>query len=112
MSPFGWSLLVLLAAILLVDYARLRNRGGRILAIEFLVFGVGALVIVFPGISQHLARMSGVGRGADLVIYLLLVLLVREALRTRHRQWTEERRHAELVRALALAAMKSPGRTG
>jgi small membrane protein len=109
-SVFGWLLLVLLAGILLVDYARLRQKGSRTLAVESVVFGLGALLIVFPGISQSFARLSGVGRGADLVIYLLLVLLVREALGTRERQWTEARRQAELVRAIAVTNVQRPSR--
>jgi small membrane protein len=107
-TPFAWVLLALLGFILFVDYTRLRREGRRLLLLEYIVFALGAVLIVFPGISQMLARVGGIGRGADLVIYVLLVLLVREALRARQLQWRDTRRYTEIVRGIALTTVERP----
>lgn len=103
MSPFAYLLLALFAVIMVVDYARLRRSGSKVFIVEVFVLIVGALLTIFPEITVTLAHKTGIGRGVDLVIYLLLVLLVREALRSRQRQWLDDRRYTELVRALAVA---------
>ena len=102
-SPFAYVLLGLFAVIFIADFARLRRTGSKVFLLEVLVLGAGAVLVVFPSIAATLARTTGVGRGVDLVMYLLLVLLVREALRSRHRQWLDDRRYTELVRALAVS---------
>lgn len=102
MSPFGYVLLALFAIILVVDFARLRKTGSKVFVLEVIALAIGAMLVLFPRITMTLATLTGVGRGVDFVIYLLLVLLVREALRSRQRQWLDDRRYTELVRAIAV----------
>lgn len=103
MSPFAYVLLALFGVLLVIDYARSRRTGRKVFALEVFALAVGAALTMFPVITITLARITGIGRGVDLVIYLLLVLLVREALRARQRQWADDRRYTELVRALAVS---------
>jgi len=49
------------------------NLGGIIFWI--LVWGVGSVVVFYPGVSSTLAKTFGIGRGSDLVLYLSVILL-------------------------------------
>ena len=74
-------LIVLLAALVIIYFARLRTRAWDILAIG-LCFGVAALLVVRPTVATRLAHLVGIGRGVDLITYLaipglaLLILLL------------------------------------
>jgi len=74
-------LIALLAALVIIYFARLRTRAWAILAIG-LCFGVAALLVVRPTVATRLAHLVGIGRGVDLILYLaipglaLLILLL------------------------------------
>jgi small membrane protein len=74
-------LIALLAALLILYFARLRTRAWDILAIG-LCFGFAALLVVRPTVATSLAHAVGIGRGVDLIVYLaipglaLLILLL------------------------------------
>jgi hypothetical protein len=89
-------LIVLLAAISLL-------RGSRILAMVLFSCALGAVVLVwYPDLATEIANLLGVGRGADLLLYIWFavsgVLLLGAYLRIR--RLSEEL--TELVRAVAL----------
>ena len=69
---------------------------------------VGALLVALPDLSTTLARAVGVGRGADLIFYVFM-LIVFAAIANLHLRL---RAHSEVVtllaRELALATAKSP----
>src|SRR5262245_60577428 len=50
-----------------------RNRLPFHIVTVFLMLGAGAVAVVFPQLTNDLARLVGVGRGADLVTYLAIV---------------------------------------
>jgi len=80
---------------------RLRSTGAtRIVAV--LVAAGGILLVVFPELAVRLARLVGVGRGVDLVIYITLVafgfLWLHQASRIREL----EGRVVDLARRVAL----------
>lgn len=68
--------ILLLISSLLLLFLYLRFFRNRIFNTLFFVgfFLLGALLIVHPEFAQQTAAFFGVGRGVDLIIYLLLVL--------------------------------------
>jgi hypothetical protein len=100
-TPAAVALVLLLAVLFVVDLARLR-KNRPMLVLQALVFAGGALLIVYPEIARRLARVVGIGRGVDFVMYPLVIWLVRESLLTRRRRREDEARFTELVRAIAL----------
>jgi len=111
--------LVLLAAIALVAFFALRGSTKAYHRVLWRGYVVGILVvagvsIVFPGTLTWLAHKVGVGRGADLLLYVLVItfLLVSVILFRRLEQL--ERRYVGLARTIAVrqAAEEEPGATG
>jgi hypothetical protein len=102
LTPAALVLCTLLAALLVHDFTTRGKSNRRLLALQVLVFAVGALLIVMPEIARRLARLVGIGRGVDFVLYPLVIWLVRESLVSRRRRHEEEERLTELVRGLAI----------
>lgn len=68
-----------------------------------LLFTVIALVfIMFPNSSNHVANWLGVGRGVDLLSYLLSLAFVYLIIRSYLREKEEQKKIALLARKLAL----------
>ena len=101
-------LIALLAALVIIYFARLRTRAWDILAIG-LCFGVAALLVVRPTVATRLAHLVGIGRGVDLILYLaipglaLLILLLFARTRELNLKLTA------LVRETALADRANSG---
>ncbi|GAA5180699.1 hypothetical protein GCM10025771_25830 [Niveibacterium umoris] len=98
----GFFVVVMLAAIAL-------SRGSKMIALGVLLGTSGSLVFVwFPELATTVAHSAGVGRGADLLLYLWFavsgLLLVGAYLRIR--RLSEE--VTELARAVALANPRRP----
>ena len=74
-------LVAVLAALVILYFARLRTRAWDILVI-LLCFGIAALLVVRPEVATRIAHTVGIGRGVDLIFYLaipglaLLILLL------------------------------------
>lgn len=107
--------ILLIAAVLLLLVFFLRNHGTsrtrasvKIGFVLFLVFGVVA--VVDPNATTKLANAVGVGRGTDLLVYLLVVAFAFAMINTylRFRDW--ELRQARLARAVALRDAEPPAR--
>lgn len=109
LTPAAVALVALLVVLLGVDYVR-TGRNRRLLALQAVVFAVGAVLIVYPDIARRLAKAVGIGRGVDFVLYPLVIWLVRESLLTRRRRREEEARFTELVRAIAIERAHPIGR--
>jgi hypothetical protein len=81
-------------------------RQGRLPRVLFafwiLFWFVAAVVAVLPQTTQFAADIAGVGRGADLVIYLSLIALFYLAFRLYVKIEESERQITRLVRKLAL----------
>jgi small membrane protein len=105
-------ILLFMALVLAVDYAAFGGRARRLLLLETIVFCVGGVFVVFPELASVLARLVGIGRGVDFILYPLVIWLVREMFVSRHRQWMEAERLAELVRALAMRSSTVVGTAG
>jgi hypothetical protein len=104
---------ILLVGIALVSLMLLRRAGARHQALRRLglvAFGAFAVTsVIVPGIWNALARVMGVGRGTDLLLYgTILVLLGYMA--TSYIRFRElETRFTKLARRIALDEVASPG---
>ncbi len=107
-TPAALALLALLAALLVHDAVRSRQKR-RLLTVQAFVFAVGGFLIVYPDLATRLAHAVGIGRGVDFVIYPLVIWLVRESLLTRRRRREDDERFTELVRAFAMDRAQSTG---
>ena len=98
---------VLLIAVVVLVVARLfRSRGARAQAIRrigLVVFAAFAAVsILFPDVWSSLARIVGVGRGTDLVLYALVVAFLSYTVTSYLRFRDLETRYTKLARRIAL----------
>jgi len=99
---------ILLAAFLFFALSRvfLRLRDHKIKSAEFgfwgLLFGSAIFGVIFPSETTNLARLLGIGRGVDLIVYASIVTLFY--LMFRAYVLMEDIRHeiTELVRKIAL----------
>ena len=107
--------LIVLFAVYAITRTLLRYRKGNISLGETAVwvcFWIGAgLLVMKPDLTQKLARVLGVGRGADAVFYLGLVGLSYAFFRLYLRSRNTEQQITRLVRELALrdAEREKPG---
>jgi hypothetical protein len=99
------ALLILAAVLLFILFLR-RSQTARLQAfkrIGFLLFCVfGVLAVLKPDVMTWLANRVGVGRGTDLLLYMLTVIFGFFALNTYLRFKDTERRLTRLARAMAI----------
>jgi small membrane protein len=103
---------VLIVVVILVVARLFRSRGARAQAIRRLglvVFAVFAAVsILFPDVWTRLAHKVGVGRGADLVLYALVVAFLSFTVTTYLRFRDLETNYTRLARRIALTEAPRP----
>src|SRR5690349_17205309 len=95
----------LLSAVLAVlfVYGLLQARTSKVLAIGMmLACCVGVAFVWFPDLTQRLAHMVGVGRGADLVTYVWIICSLFVSFNLHLELRRERKRFTELVRQIAL----------
>lgn len=110
--------LILIAALGLAALMLIRGRRSalRLLMRRSLTMGAilaGIVTVIFPDLTTRVAQLVGVGRGTDLVLYLLCVvfLFVTVALYLRLNEVHD--RYVELARRLALhEAQHDPAQQG
>jgi small membrane protein len=104
--------LLLIAGVLVIAAWMFFRRGARQLAIRrmaviaFAVFAV--LTIVFPTALTRVANIVGVGRGADLLLYLLVLFTLGFFVLQEGRARAAEKRWTALARQLALDDAEQP----
>lgn len=94
-------LLALIVGLFVYDVATTQG-ARRALWLQGIVFAAGAVLILVPSWTTHLAHSVGIGRGVDFVIYPTVLWLVRESLVARRHRREDQRKLEEAVRALAL----------
>ena len=99
--------LAVLALLVLYAFGQ-RRRSGPISYGIILAALMGAVLVVFPDLSTSVARAVGVGRGADLIFYvfMLIVFAAIANLHLRLRAYSEV--VTMLAREVALANAKAP----
>ena len=98
--------LLLIVVVILTAVRLLRDRGARTQAVRRLGLMLFAAVaiwsILFPSVWNHFAKLVGVGRGTDMVLYALVVAFLSFTLTTYVRFRELETRYTKLARRLAL----------
>ena len=104
---FFLSLVLVLA--LLMTWRRMRQQAIRFVeALFWSAVWAGALVLVWwPGVSTTVAHFVGIGRGADLVLYVSIILLFILVFQLFVAQDRTERHLTDLVRHEALNQIES-----
>jgi small membrane protein len=105
--------LALLAALAVVALFALRGSTRAFHRVLWRGYVVGILLaagvsIVFPGALTWLAHKVGVGRGADLLLYILVVTFMLVSVILFRRISDLERKYVVLSRALALRESQEP----
>ena len=102
--------LVILVFVILVYF--LNNRSTHTTKawkkISFILFGLFMIVtILFPDITNDIAHLVGVGRGADLLLYLLATAFVFQSISTYIRFQEQRNEIFKLARSIAIADAKT-----
>ncbi|MHB1474034.1 MAG: DUF2304 family protein [Dermatophilaceae bacterium] len=98
--------LVLIVVVILAAVRLLRGRGARTQAVRrlglMLFAALAVWSILFPTVWNQIARLVGVGRGTDMVLYALVVAFLSFTLTTYLRFREFEARYTKLARRVAL----------
>lgn len=97
---------------ILALFLLLPGRGVRHVAIRRLtmvgLFVLAILAIIFPGVISQIANAVGVGRGADLLLYGLIIVFVANAVSAQRRHRLLETEMTALARSVAIARAPQP----
>lgn len=100
--------LILIVSILVVAVFLVRSTSNtknvalrRLLLLAFVLLALFS--ILFPAITTKVAQAIGVGRGADLILYLLVIAFLSYSVVSYRRMNILENRITDLARQLALA---------
>jgi hypothetical protein len=94
-------LLLGLAAIGYLIFLR-RNRLPVHILTVFVLLGAGAVAVVFPQVADRAANLVGVGRGADLVMYISVIAVMFVLLHYYVKFVELQRQVTQLTRELAI----------
>lgn len=102
-----WIQVLLIAAIVAIGAFFMRRTGADShLAIRRLLFaafvGIAVLAVLFPNALTWIANRVGVGRGTDLLLYVLIVMFVAFVYTQFRRNATQQRSITLLARQVAL----------
>ena len=99
-------ILFLLVICIVIGKLIVRFKKNDIKVLEFvlwlLFWLIAFIIILLPQTTSFLARVLGIGRGADLVIYISLIILFYIAFRISVRLEKIERNIAKIIRKIAL----------
>lgn len=105
--------ILLLIALVVIGVMLTRSAAGarhqairRILLVVFVVFA--AATVLFPQALTELAKFVGVGRGADLLLYALVIAFLGYVSTSYRRMSRMEDRIAQLSRQVALSTVRRP----
>jgi small membrane protein len=87
-----------------------RNRLPLHIMTVFLLLGAGAVAVVAPDITNQVAHAVGVGRGADLVMYLAIVGVMFVLLHYYSKFVELQQKLTELTRQIAIMKAEAPGK--
>jgi hypothetical protein len=101
--------LLLLAGLAAAAYTLVHGRRSALSllvrrGIALLALALGAVAVLFPDLVTQVAHAAGVGRGTDLVVYVLCVTFLFTTIGLHLRLATMHDRYVELARQVALNA--------
>jgi len=104
--------ILLIIAVIATMALGLRSYSSRTQAlttIAFFVFAILAIAaVIFPAWTTKLANLIGIGRGADLVLYCLVIFVMFRTINDSIHQRRERQRFAKLVRHIVLMETEVP----
>ena len=101
-------LLLVAIALLIFLYARsFKNRLVSRLAFIVLFFG-GMIAVIFPELTNQLANFVGVGRGADLLTYILVIVFYASFYFLYSKINNLKAQQTEIIRTIAINNTKFP----
>jgi hypothetical protein len=104
--------ILLIAAVVVIAFGLAQGSGGRRLALRRLGLVAFALLaaggVLYPEALTWVGQQIGVGRGADLLLYLLIVAFLSYVATRFTRDKRTDRRLTELARRVALAEAPPP----
>ncbi len=115
MNTFQWLALAGLALLIARELVSLRNGrlGPRAWALRTAILVAAAATIARPSLVQSLAVSIGIGRGADVVLYGFVLVLIVESFYFYSQTCELRREVTELMRHLAIAeARRGEGADG
>jgi hypothetical protein len=109
---FQWILLPVLLALFLASVLRMVRATRRRTAatVSALVWLLAALAVLFPNLTIRVARGLGIGRGADLVLYVFVIAYLFSMFYFYNKTQRLESALTEVVRQLARRDALSEGR--
>jgi hypothetical protein len=98
-------ILVIVLCLLIIGFLRSRSTSRtkaykKIFLVTFVLSAI--IVVIFPDITTNIAHLLGIGRGADLLLYGLTVVVIFMILNTYIKDREEERRFVSLTRKVAI----------
>lgn len=103
-------LIVIFAAFAI--FLMMPSRGARHIAIRRLIMlvilALTVVAVIFPGTINSVAHLLGVGRGTDLLLYGLIVVVVGNSIVEQRRYRMVERQITQLTREIAVAKVPPP----
>ena len=85
-----------------------RSRSPAVALIVSLLAVVGMVFAAAPELSNYIARLLGIGRGADLLFYCFILITLVTILNVHLRLRAQQDQIAELARAIALSGAFCP----
>lgn len=104
---------VLLISVLVgvLIYAGAQRNRAPVLSIFMALFSMtGGAFVIMPELTNQIAQIVGVGRGADLVLYCFVVLMLVAVFNIHLRLRSEKEDMTKIARALAIMAAKDQRR--
>ncbi len=107
----NWIKIILILGFLLASALCLAALRNRLIARLFFIcqFGLGIFLTLMPDVSSVIAKKLGVGRGADLITYLLVLYVYVGSILILGKFRHLERDITSLTRSLALQNHTPPG---
>jgi small membrane protein len=104
MNLFQWLTLPVLSAVLLADVVGLvrKPKGRNLRLLRAVVWAVTAVAIANPDLPQAVAHRIGIGRGADLVLYVFVLAFLGASFYFYSRYVRLQRQLTDVVRHLAI----------
>src|SRR5580698_6622691 len=101
MFSIKFILLIPLVALIIYFLPRLRNKTFYRLAL-ILIAAAGAVFVLFPQVTDRLAHIVGVGRGADLITYLFIIFFFLAGVILYSKIRKMESDYTELIRKISI----------
>lgn len=95
--------------VFLIVYAWTQRARSKLVANSvMLICVIGAGLVIYPDSATNLAQAVGIGRGADLITYLFIVIVMVAIFNLHLSTRSEQRRLTKLVREIALLTAQQP----